>query len=92
MKKNLELLGIPIFEEAYGESFGMKEHKLQLLMSRLDQVSPHVAYFLLKNCLFVPELTYFLRSSAIWKFLPLLDKIGSNLRSCLEYLLNIHLN
>jgi hypothetical protein len=57
MKENLELLGIPIFEEAYGESFGMKEHKLELLMSRLDQVSPHVAYFLLKNCLFVPKLT-----------------------------------
>jgi hypothetical protein len=80
MKENLELLGIPIFEEAYGESFGMKEDKLELLtsMSRLDQVSPHVAYFLLKNCLFVPKLTYFLRSCAVWKFLPLLDKIDSN--------------
>jgi hypothetical protein len=31
MKENLELLGIPIFEEAYGESFGMKEHKLSFL-------------------------------------------------------------
>jgi hypothetical protein len=30
MKENLELLGIPIFEEAYGESFVMKEHKLEL--------------------------------------------------------------
>jgi hypothetical protein len=53
---------------------------------------PHVAYFLLKNCLFVPKLTYFLRSCAIWKFLPLLEKIDSNLRSCLEHLLNIRLN
>jgi hypothetical protein len=67
---NENLLGIPIFEEAYGESFGMKEHKLELLMSRLNQVSPHVAYFLLKNYLFVPKLTYFLRSCAIWNFYP----------------------
>jgi hypothetical protein len=71
MKENLELLGIPIFEEAYGESFTMKEHKLELLMSRLDQVSPHVAYFLFtkyKHYFFYNRILKFLNFLIFVKF------------------------
>jgi hypothetical protein len=46
-----ELLGAPIFEETYVEQFRIKEQKIKLLISRLDHLNPHVAYFLLKNCL-----------------------------------------
>jgi hypothetical protein len=44
-----ELLGAPIFEEAYVEQFRIKEQKIKLLISRLDHLNPHVAYFLLKK-------------------------------------------
>jgi hypothetical protein len=65
---DLQLLEAPIFEEAYIQQFRIKEQKIKLLISRLDHLNPHVAYFLLKNCLFIPRLTYFIRTCALWKF------------------------
>jgi hypothetical protein len=53
---DLQLLRAPIFEEAYVQQFRIKEQKLKLLISRLDHLNPHVAYFLLKNCLFIPSV------------------------------------
>jgi hypothetical protein len=62
---DLQLLEAPIFEEAYIQQFRIKEQKIKLLISRLDHLNPHVAYFLLKNCLFIPRLTYFIRTCAL---------------------------
>jgi hypothetical protein len=91
-KDALQLLGAPIFEEAHVHHFKIKQHKLNLLISRLEQINPHVAYFLLKNCLFIPKMSYFLRTCALWKFSSLLEDMDSLLKESLEYILNICLN
>jgi hypothetical protein len=91
-KDDLQLLGAPIFEEAHVHHFKIKQHKLNLLISRLEQINPHVAYFLLKNCLFIPKMSYFLRTCALWKFSSLLEDMDSLLKESLESILNICLN
>jgi hypothetical protein len=89
---DLQLLGAPIFEEAYVQQFRIKEQKIKLLISRLDHLNSHVAYFLLKNCLFIPRLTYFIRTCALWKFPSLISEIDSCLRKSLTCILNININ
>jgi hypothetical protein len=91
-KDDLQLLGAPIFEEARVHHFKIKQHKLNLLISRLEQINPHVAYFLLKNCLFIPKMSYFLRTCALWKFSSLLEDMDYLLKESLESILNICLN
>lgn len=45
-KDKFEILGVPIFEDGYTSAFGHKLETLKLLISRLEQVSSHVAYCL----------------------------------------------
>ncbi|XP_031348412.1 uncharacterized protein LOC116174613 [Photinus pyralis] len=44
---DLEILGSPIFEEAYSNCFMKKLHQLQCLTDRLSGINTHIAYFLL---------------------------------------------
>jgi hypothetical protein len=73
-------------------TFKIKQHKLNLLISRFEQITPHVAYFLLKNRLFIPKMSYFLRTCALWKFSTLLEDMDSLLKESLESIFNICLN
>ncbi len=91
-KKDLEILGVPIFEEGYVTAFEKKFESLKLLISNLDGVNAHTAYCLLKNCLFIPKLTYMLRTSAIWKFPDLTNEMDNYLKACLESILNNSIN
>jgi hypothetical protein len=46
----------------------------------------------LKNCLFIPRLTYFIRTCALWKFPSLISEIDPCLRKSLTWILNININ
>lgn len=91
-KKDLEILGVPIFEEGYASAFEKKFDSLKLLISNLNEVNAHTAYCLLKNCLFIPKLTYMLRTSAIWKHESLMNEMDNYLKACLESIMNTTIN
>ena len=85
----LEILGVPIFESGYQAAFDKKFNSLNLLISRLEEVNSQTAYCLLKNCLFIPKLTYMLRTCAFWKFKTLTDQMDDLLKRSLESIINL---
>ncbi|PSN35898.1 hypothetical protein C0J52_18981 [Blattella germanica] len=64
---------------------------MQRLFDGFSSLPTHTPYFLLKNCLFIPKLTYILRTSPLWLFPALIDEIDSLIRICPEPILNLHL-
>ncbi|KAF2890502.1 hypothetical protein ILUMI_15672 [Ignelater luminosus] len=67
-KKNLSLLGAPVFEEAFLKFTTEKFKSLETMINRLIGLPSQVAYFFIKNCSAIPKLTYLLRTSPAWKF------------------------
>ena len=57
------LLGAPTLEKAYQPVVSSKLDELQKMTSRLAGLNRHEAFFLLKNCLFIPKLIFILRST-----------------------------
>lgn len=91
-KSELEILGVPIFEEGYAIAFDKKFNSLQLLISKLNELNAHKAYCLLKNCLFIPKLTYMMRTCALWNHPSLTSKMDNCLKTSLESILNVTFN
>ncbi|CAH2232343.1 jg26186, partial [Pararge aegeria aegeria] len=61
-------------------------------VNRLGILNSHIAYTILKHCLFVPKLMYILRASPVWKFPGLTNKIDAILKDSLEKILNLSLD
>ena len=57
--------------------------------SRLPLLPSHQAFFLLKNCLAVPKLTYTLRTVPTYKFLGSLRCFDEEIQRCLSSICNI---
>ncbi|KAL1446882.1 hypothetical protein WDU94_010923, partial [Cyamophila willieti] len=91
-KDELEMLGSPIFEGGVEVFAKKKFEKINILIERLGQIHAHYAYFLLKNCLAIPKLTYFIRTTPLWKFTNLVNDIDTKVKQGLESILNIQLN
>jgi hypothetical protein len=93
-KNNLELLGSPIFEDGFDAIAKKKIEKVFLLLKNIEQenLNSHTAYFLVKNCLFVPRLNFLLRTSPFWKFPDCIKSIDNAIRNSLQKFLNIKFN
>lgn len=87
-KNQLRLLGAPLTVEALHDCISEKSKSLSLLCSRLDILPSHVAFFILKNCLAIPKLTYILRCSPCWLYEDGLSKIDTIIRQSLENITN----
>jgi hypothetical protein len=89
-KNNLELLGSPIFEDGFDFIAKEKIEKVFLLLKNIEQenLNSHTAYFLVKNCLFVPRLNFLLRTSPFWKFPICIKSIDNAIRNSLQKFLN----
>jgi hypothetical protein len=57
-----------------------------------ENLNSHTAYFLVKNCLFVPRLNFLLRTSPFWKFPICIKSIDNAIRNSLQKFLNIKFN
>lgn len=91
-KSDLSLLGSPIFHDAIELATKETLSKLTHLFENLQGLHPHIAFFLLKNCLAIPKLTYFLRTTPLW-FLPsILKETDGLFKACLESILNLQLD
>ena len=64
---------------------------LQRMISRIRNMSRHEAFYLIKNCLFIPKLLFVLRSSPLYN-LNKLDDMDKCLYDSLSSLLNISLD
>jgi hypothetical protein len=60
--EDLSLLGSPLFEGAMPNFFSTILEKFDLLVKNIENIEPHMALFLLRHCLWIPKLNYFLRS------------------------------
>lgn len=87
---NFSLLGSPITLESVRSMAIKKLELLKKAYARLPTINSHTAYFLLKNCLSMPKLTYFLRTSPIWFFQDIISEMDVNLKTCVESILNLN--
>lgn len=85
----LELLGAPLTDEAIPTILKAKNQQVATMCRRLKHLSAHSAFFLLKNCIGIPKLNYFLRTCPAYKFLPSLREIDDCLRHTTERILNV---
>lgn len=87
-KSNWCLLGAPLTNEALPTSLAEKSESLSLLCSRLELLPSHAAFYLLKNCLAIPKLTYLLRCSPCWRCEEGLSNIDIIIRRSIENITN----
>ena len=64
--ENFTLLGSAVTTESVRFMAAKKLEFMKNVFSKLTKLNIQVAYFLLKNCLSMPKLTYFLRTSPSW--------------------------
>lgn len=90
-KESLHLLGAPLLEESIRPLLEIKNKVLSDNLSRLGLLNSHIAYTIIKYCLFVPKFTYILRSCPIWKHTDILENLDATLKISLEKILNLNL-
>jgi hypothetical protein len=91
-RSECHLLGAPITDEALPIALQDKFDAISLLVSRLPDIEPHIAFFLLRNCLAIPKLVYSLRSAPTFLEQDLLRSFDTTMRQGLEILLNVSLD
>ena len=88
---DLTLLGSALGDHAESNCLAPKIEALERFACTLKLLQPHQAFFLLKNAMALPRLTYLLRTTNLVNQ-PLLGKYDAVIRCTLENLLNISLS
>ena len=83
------MLGAPLTLPACEKLLSKLSDNLVLSIERLQHLKSHVAFYLLRNCLAIPKLSYFLRTSPSWKFPEMITKMDLCLKQSLESIINI---
>ena len=86
------LLGAPLNEDSIPGFMEKKTAQINTLLKNLDDIEPHQAFFLLKNFLLVPKLTYALRSSPLYKRTEELHTIDNNVKLKTKEICNVDFN
>ncbi|KAJ8722193.1 hypothetical protein PYW08_004595 [Mythimna loreyi] len=89
---SLLLLGSPIFDESFPEFIEQKIQNFNDVSERLFKINMHSAFTLIRYCCFGPKFTYSLRSSHLWKYPQLLEKVDQIIRNTLSSILNVALD
>jgi hypothetical protein len=90
-RESLSLLGSPIFDQGFKNTVEKTIITVENLLNNAELLNRHVAYTLIKNCLFIPKFNFLLRTTPFWKFSNYVNSIDSSLKSCLERILNLRL-
>jgi hypothetical protein len=69
---SLFLLGCPIFDQGF-------KNTVEKTIITVENLNRHVAYTLIKNCLFIPKFNFLLRTTPFWKFSNYVNSIDSSL-------------
>ena len=87
--EDLTLLGAPVLPCANAKVLGAKLDSLKTLTDRLKQLHEHDALYLLKNCMAIPKLLYFLRTAPCFLNPDLLAEYDETIKIGLENILNV---
>jgi hypothetical protein len=90
-RESLSLLGSPIFDQGFKNTVEKTIITVENLLNKAELLNRHVAYTLIKNCLFIPKFNFLLRTTPFWKFSNYVNSIDSSLKYCLERILNLRL-
>jgi hypothetical protein len=85
---NLHLFGAPLCADGINSVLSDKIKTFERLCNRVRNIDAHDTFFLLKNCLAIPKLTYTLRTSLCYSR-ALLDRFDTILKDNLSTILNI---
>jgi hypothetical protein len=91
-RESLSLLGSPIFDQGFKNTVEKTIITVENLLNKAELLNRHVAYTLIKNCLFIPKSNFLLRTTPFWKFFNYVNSSDFSLKSCLERILNLRLN
>ena len=91
-EEDLTLLGAPITEASIDGVLREKLEALKLMSSRLEDIGSHEALFLLRHCVAIPKLQYFLRSAPCFKNPQILEEYDIVLQDCLQKIINVRLD
>lgn len=90
-ENNLTLLGAPLTDEATSMILDEKMEFFAFFNEELLDLHPHVALCLLKNCLWIPKLTFLLRCCPLFKSINKIKSMDKKIKTTLENILNIEL-
>ena len=85
----LTLLGAPVLPSSNEKVLRAKLDSLKILTERLKQLHEHDALYLLKNCMAIPKLLYFLRTAPCFLNPDLLAEYDEEIKIGLENILNV---
>ncbi|KOB77519.1 Serpin-2 [Operophtera brumata] len=91
-KSSLRLQGSPILDESLPGFIDEKIENFRAISDRLLKINIHVAFVILRFCLFVPKFTYFLRCSQLWKHPSLTQPLDDIMRDTLISIFNTPLD
>ena len=80
-ESEFNLLGAPLTDGSINPVLTSKLETLDKLCGKLQLIDPHSAFFLLKNSIAIPRLTYILRSTPYF-YSVVLDAMDLSLRKC----------
>ena len=86
------LLGAGLGQKAIRTELANKLEGIRTLIKRTEKLSCQAAFFLIKNCFFIPKLMFILRSSPAFYHLDLLQAIDGMIKIELERIFNCIIN
>ncbi|XP_048479848.1 uncharacterized protein LOC125489131 [Plutella xylostella] len=86
---SLRLLGAPIHEQSINNFISEKMNSFTNKIPHLLKISKHMAFQIIRYSLFVPNFTYILRCSPIFKNKTILSDIDNLIQNSLSKILNL---
>ena len=84
------MLGAPMTDTAAERVMAEKQRDLERMVDRLQHVDAHSAFYLLRNCLWIPKLQYILRAAPVYRRLDLLQPLDETLRAAICSITNVN--
>ena len=92
LPEDMTLLVATIGQKSEISEVEAKLGDLKRMWHRLETLPAHVAFFLLKNCFYIPKLLYMFRTAPVYRNLYDLTKFDTKTRQTLERIINIEIN
>ena len=85
------LLNHPRHQESAPLHLEAKTKVLDNIIENLELIEPHLAFFILKNCLSIPKFKYLLRSAPCFKYKEELEVFDKAIKTNIEKICNVFL-
>ena len=92
LPEDMTFLGAPKGQKSEISAVEAKLGDLKRICHRLETLPAHVAFFLLKNCFYIPKLLYMFRTAPVNRKLYESTKFDTEIRQTLERIFNIEIN